>query len=157
MYTLITNIRFARSNGLHLEACALLICPADKNSLSNQPQLRAFGPDGAWPVFSLWLQSAEFELAPWDSQNQVILKDDGTTKPLYSGAVLRIDGHEFYLDKACHENDFLVEQFDQGNIRAVWDALPGRCARFWMAPNMPTLKWVRAEDVRRLYAEVSPR
>lgn len=150
-FTLITNIHFATINAMRLEIAALLVQeqPHGMNRKVQRYQLRGFGPDPAWPIFDLDLKSPKFERASARSQHSIIGADD-TLRPLSTGEILTFeDGPEVQLVMPHRSEEPLdVEVFEGDNYGALWAVLTTKTARYWKAPNMPTLAWLPTQSVR---------
>lgn len=152
---LITNIEFVSVHGVRDVRCdahAVLIQPP-REPLIGEPRatVRGFGVDPAQPVFTVWLdtEDASFEIVDAADPSKILMGDSGAARPIFSGALLRIGGVEMFLQIGDHQQAISVERFSQDEFDPVWRALPGRVAKFWPAPDMPTLRWVDADSVRR--------
>lgn len=155
--TLITNVDFVEVNGVRCDAHAVLIEPPYEATPSFGPprvRVRGFGVDGAQPVFTVRLDTDDpaFEIVDAQDPSKIIIGDSGDARPLFSGGLLRIGGITMFLQAHDHEQEISVDEFSQDEITSVWEVLPGRIAKFWRAPNMPTLRWVPAVEVRQAYA-----
>lgn len=154
MLTLITNIDFVQlEDGVRINAHALLIQPP-RDPMIGPPraQVRGFGVAGAQPTFSVWLpdEKCDFEIVDANDPTKIFVGDASPEgRPIFSGGMLKVGGREMFLQVSDYKQPICVEEFDAETIEAVWGALPGRVAKFWDAPNMPTLRWVPAESVRQ--------
>lgn len=145
-HTLITNLEWVTINGIRTYTHALLLTdgayafgPSDRRRY----QVRGFGTDSAWPVFDLDVPSIEYTLADARSGAIMLTDDDPAGRPLISGAIMQIkDGPRADLVVSDRKAPLQVDQF-MCSILQVWDVLPMYVRRFWTAPNMPTLHWVR--------------
>lgn len=153
---LITNVSFIEiERGLRLDAKALMIeQPHEDQVLGKRPALLlGFGVVGALPVFKMWLKGdASFELTDTHDPSKIMLTHDGEAKPIFSGALLKIDGHEFFIQAEDHDKPFAVDEFDP-NVPdlydTLWEKLASRVAEHWGAPYMPVPEWKPADLVRR--------
>lgn len=156
-YTLFTNLRWvtiaAPPLRVRCHAHALLLCESPdilgfgRERGSPRREVRAFGVDPAEPVFDAEVPHLDYQLA--DARgNAIMLREDGTTKPLISGAIMTIPGvlqAELIVEDSDRPID--VRRFE-GCITQVWEELGARVARYWSGPNMPQLEWLPAQYVR---------
>lgn len=145
-YTLITNINFVQNGNIRMEAHALLIEEGVIVFGEESPRLRGFGTDPAWPVFTQYLdRSLHFPVTMREahSSNAEVLGQDGTTTPLFGGAVLRLgEQSEYFLQADEIKCDIDVVEYPKGtDIDEVWKDLVRKTARYCHTPYMPTLQW----------------
>ncbi len=141
--TLLTNINFAQIGDLRLECHALLIESGEKSTFGEgvTHKLRGFGTTGCAGIFTQWLSDGAFTLKPAESKNVDFMADNGTMKPLFSGANLCIDGREYFLqieDRNCpfDEADMTGVDYD-----VIWDTLARKVEQYWNTPHMPRNSW----------------
>lgn len=145
-YTLITNINFVQNGNIRMESHALLIEEGISVFGEESPRLRGFGTDPAWPVFTHFLdRSLHFPVALREAvgSNAVMLGHDGTMKPLFGGAVLRLgEQSEYFLQVDDERCAIDVVEYPKGiDIDEVWRDLVRKTARYCRTPYMPTLQW----------------
>jgi len=156
-FTLLTNICFAQQEGskMRLDCHALLIEEDTFESFGEEGatrhELRGFGPDAAWPVFTYWLdkeKSLPYEISGRTSNNNIVMLSDDpedseklVSKPIFSGYFLKfVDGLTFYLQSEDHTKPLDIYK-QVGNITGVWEVLRQKVSEYWSAPYMPYLKY----------------
>lgn len=149
-HTLLTNIGFIQdgASGIRMDSHALLISEPTEPSdgiFGELHTLRGFGIDGAWPVFTYWLDAEKqlpFTLHSASDPTKIFISDDGTERPLFGGTVLTLkDGRQFFLQADAPERPLDVHT-QTGSIGDIWDMLAQKTAEYWHAPCMPALQWV---------------
>lgn len=147
-YTLLTNIDFVHllDIGMRLDAHAILIeenVPAIFGE-GVYHRMRGFGVDSAWSVFTYWLKPEQlpYAIVSASDQSKVFLKDDGSTKPLFSGNTLTLaDGKQFFLQSQNIERDIDITTRET-DICKIWEILEEKCQQYWSFPNIPMLHYV---------------
>ena len=153
-YTLITNISFVQRDGadrLRLDCHALLVVEEGMSIFGPNYTIRGFGTEAAWEVFQLWLEKDKhfpFTIEPYADPSSVMLKEDGTTKPIFAGNVLALkDSTRFFL-QADDDTRPLDVHKQMGDVLKVWSILERKVAEYWHAPNMPRLLYRTPEYYR---------
>lgn len=168
---LITNLSYASVNCVRMHVSAVLIEPHNERmpSFSNDKcvRVRGFGPDAAWPVFDIRLNTDDptFELQGMESRDLFIGEnEDGTSKdpkPLFTGGILTFkDDMQVVLHKGSFDSrgiDFSEHEVDGGDgYDDMWKILQAKCAEYWDSPNMPLLQYVPASRVRSALSVPEP-
>lgn len=160
--TLITNVRYIelpKTLG-RLDCKALMIeekMPGLFDHSKVWHQLRAFGPDGAWPVWDLRLTPAEHDRGEMRFNlndvpcSQFILGDNGDLKPIR----VAVDISFFdYLDlQLTLTADDPAQPFDiyvtkRIDYEMLWAELRQRVSRYVTTPFKPQLQWVANQNWR---------
>jgi len=149
-YTLITNLEFVIIQDVRMFCHALLISEMEDSLVreKRKRELRGFFVDLSSEVFDMRIPSVDYKLVDAHS-GDVFVGHSGKSCPLFSGAILKINGvvdiqlicgyrlgldvHEFPLDT---------------DICEVWDVLPRKVAAHWTAPSMPVVRYESASIVR---------
>lgn len=145
-YTLATNINFVAVDGLRLDCNAILIEERVVPLFGEETytQLRGFGPNSAWPVFTYRIDSGEFSFTIKPAQsNSVLFMGDGDAKPkpVFGGSIMELsNGKQFFLqaEDMSHPLDLTENETD---ICKIWEILERKCEEYWQSPNMPHLSW----------------
>lgn len=153
--TLITNIKFIQQGGLRMECAAILIEQDIECIISGkQSRIRGFGPDAAWPTFTLWMNhgvTCDVTGRADSAESTNMLQQDGTLKPLFSGSLLALsDGQQFFIQAEDSAKPLDVQDVTGNEYGSIWNLLQRKAAEYWSAPNMPTLRWVPAKTIRFL-------
>lgn len=138
-YTLITNVNFVQNGNIRMEAHALLIEEGITVFGEESPRLRGFGTDPAWSVFTHYLdRSIHFPVTMREAHgsNAVMLGQDGATKPLFGGAVLRLgEQSEYFLQVDDGRCAIDVAEYPKcTDIDEVWRDLVRKTARYCHTP-----------------------
>lgn len=138
---LFTNLSYVAIDPVRTNSSALLLELATSFVPGTvRYRARGFGPDSAWPVFDLEIPSMEYTLTDPQGLHRVI--GDGTDKPLFSCAMLRIKkGPNLLLTIEDHEQPIDIRVFYTEDYAPIWATLKDRVARYWRAPYMPYLKY----------------
>lgn len=150
-HTLFTNIAFVQLQGAKLRMDAYAVLLEDRCLSFGPPgyRIRGFGPDAAWPVFTFWLEKGPIVYSVTSAQDnsKVMLKDDGTTEPIFGGSILSIvDGPQFFLQSDNPKRPLDVFT-NIGDIEEVWRQLELRVAKYWQMPFMPHSSFGPPADV----------
>lgn len=145
-YTLLTNIDFVQLQQPHiplrLDCHALLIEEGTFGFGGPVNRLRGFGTDGAWPVFSYWLEDGKIEYTLTQKQqdnSKLVLTAEDKLEPLFLGAVLTFGkGPSLFLQYSDAKQPIDVHK-QTGKVLDVWSRLFDKTARYWQAPHMPRL------------------
>ncbi|MDB5163132.1 MAG: hypothetical protein JWN28_740 [Candidatus Saccharibacteria bacterium] len=145
---LITNLSSAQlevnGNTLRLDCQALLLEGTAIGKATPIQRLRGFGPDSAWPVFSLWLSCNHLEYKMENAESdQLILNSDVQPegRPIFSGATMKfVDGTELSLHAQDDEQPFDIS--DHEDYEVVWKELFYRSVSYYNGPNFPLLQFV---------------
>lgn len=142
-HTLFTNISFASVHGsnLRLDCSSLLLEVGTLGIFDKHNQLRGFGPDPAWPVFTFYLPNGEvtYTIDSAEDKSKLIIGagKEAQTKPLFSGSILTIkNGPALFLQVENPEHPLDIFK-STGDIDKVWFELETRVAKYWRAPYMP--------------------
>jgi hypothetical protein len=147
--TLVTNLDFIQMDRLRLDCSALLLEEQYEGlpGMEKQFRIRGFGPDGAWPVFSLWLEpTVTWQIAGSadSSQLAVILGEAGTERPIFSGMILELStGLRFFLQIEDNRFPLDLEDVTTTGFPDLWAILERKTEEYWRSPNMPKLYWKR--------------
>ncbi len=141
--TLLTNINFIQIDGLRLECHALLIESGEKALFGDgvTHKLRGFGTSGCAPIFTQWLSEDSFTLKSAESQGSVMLANNGTAKPIFSGGLLAIDGRQYFLQIEDRDFPFDEEDLTGADYDVIWKTLEDKVEQYWNAPHMPRNSW----------------
>lgn len=144
--TLLTNLQFLVFNDATLHINALLIEEGHHAALSQSIyQLRGFGPDAAWEVFSLTLKPHQFPIT-WADVPSPLTEFVGHKIPS-SIIGLTIPGkipdsaphvYKMFRENAERPLDVYVNETD--SHIDVWEVLSQKVAQYWRAPFMPYLQ-----------------
>lgn len=142
-YTLLTNISYCtpRSySGLRMNVSAILLTENPK-SLFGAPEytIRGFGPDAAWPVFSMQLKKESFPFKHVTAQDErfMFIGENGVPRPLFKGNILEF-GCGTAFDLILDDSERPLDIYKQtGDIMRVWAQLRIRVSEYWNAPYMP--------------------
>lgn len=115
---LFTNLDYVTVNGVRTTTHALLLSSGAEGLFKDDPprnDIVGFGSSCSWRVFDMRVPSIEYTLTPADSsKSMVMLQDDRTVKPVFSGGILQLkDGPTFTL---------LVHDYDQPIYTDVFEA-----------------------------------
>ena len=150
-YTLFTNLNYVTIGPVRTNSYALLLCDGEGLPGRRQCKVRGFGTDPAWPTFDIFVDSIEYTMH--DAQGNLFkLKDDGSMEATIVGAILTLkDGPKIEIVSNDRTRSIDIQTFEgeSGVILEVWEALKKKVPEYWAAPNMPTLLWRRADEVRR--------
>lgn len=164
MFTLITNLSYVFVNGIRTNCDALVIVPPKDGSDSfidaKTVHLRGFGPDAAWPVFDMHLQTADpsFELEGMESSILFIGDDENgeskDPKPLFTGGKLTFtDGTQLQLVKQLFNTEAIdFEQIETDDYETLWHTLAVKAAKYTGSPAMPILQHLPVADVQWLHS-----
>ena len=150
---MLTNIDFADVNGLRLNCNAVLIEENLDDFFGEGAcqRIRGFGPDAAWPVFTLWLKPEQlpFTVTPGEDNSKLLMGDgDAPPRPLFSGNLLKFtDGLSIFLQAS--KAQYVLDVYESTEILNVWDVLDEKVQEYWDAPNMPHLAWYPPKTVKR--------
>ncbi len=141
-YTLFTNIAFAQLldiPAIRLDIHALLIEEGSFGFLGPSYQIRGFGPDAAWPVFTFWLKDGPvvYSIADAQDNSKVFLSSSGKTQPIFGGSILTVeDGPRLFLQSDDPENPLDIFE-SVGDIEKVWNELEDRALKYMHTPYVP--------------------
>lgn len=141
--TLITNVNFIQLDSLRLECHALLIESGGAAPFGDglTHKLRGFGTSGDAPIFTQWLGEGLFTMKSAESQNAVVMSDNGAAKPLFTGGLLAIDGREYFLQIEDRNFPFDESDMTEADYDVIWEALARKVEQYWNAPHMPRNSW----------------
>lgn len=139
-YVLFTNLEYVSIGTVRTHTCALLLQEEKEQRLGPRCRARGFGTEAAWPSFDMAIESIGYELVP--AQSAVMVSGDAGTRPLMTGAILRLAGApDIQLVANDDERPIDVSRYegDERTILKVWPVLEEKVARYWTAPAMPRL------------------
>lgn len=150
-YILFTNLNYVTIGSVRTSSHALLLSQREAFLARGTPEfiLAGFAIDASIPTFDIRVPSIEYKLEDAASSNIAMLHDDGSIKPLCSGAILTIEGFEpiqlvsHTRDQPIHVDIFAGEDAAQ----RAQSVLPLRVHQFWAAPGMPAVAWMRREQI----------
>lgn len=133
-------------NGIRTYCYALLLTEAPGIFGGTERQVRGFGTDPAWPVFDLYIPSIDYQLTDASGNAIFMSNSHPEGRPLFTGGILQIAGGPRLDLISCNGNQSIDVQTFEGRygervILKVWEKLPGKVAKYWTAPHMPTLSW----------------
>lgn len=113
----VTNLQYVTVRGVRMHCNAITI--VDNPSItddgkSRDYRLHGFGTTTLWPVFDLWLASAEHDWDPGDSRHTAnVLSQDGSLRPLSTGGFVRVHERDrkepTILEVICNNDKLGVE------------------------------------------------
>lgn len=155
---LITNVRAVMlevDNGvnMHLHVSAVVLTrdtsPRDRSGSGELCLIRLFGPDSAWPVTDLVVESIAHEISPIALPN--FPNAIQTNYALRVGDGNRRDWHLRLVTETQDGTPPNAVAYPEGSrITDVWPDLRKKVAEHWSRPNMPLLQWVPVDYARRL-------
>jgi hypothetical protein len=152
---LITNVQtvtLKADNGvdmhLHVSAIVLTRNTSPRGRGGELCLIRFFGPDPAWPVTELVVESIAHEISP------IVLPEFPEalqiSYALHVGNGNRRDWLKLVTDTQDGTPPDVVTYPDGSHITDVWRDLRKKVAEHWSSPNMPLLQWVPADHARRI-------
>lgn len=143
--TLLTNIRFVQYGDIRMD-CSAVVLEWNHKALfdGRESRIRGFGPDGSWPVFTLWLRpDVDYTLSPAEDRSKLMMSGNGDTKPIFSGTRLELaDGRALFLQSEDHNRPLDVDSsFGDDDYERLWSTLRAKASEYWRAPYMPRLRF----------------
>lgn len=137
---LFTNLSFVWIGEVRTHCHAMLLEPPNEALSQVEPQLRGFGTEATWPVFTLPLSTLDYEMAP-NMGDGVFLSAAVGEIPIGGGAslVFASGAPSMRLVVEDPEKPLHIDNCEGMDIVDVWELLERRTPEYCFAPNMPYL------------------
>lgn len=147
---LFTNLQYVSVGKVRTHCQAMIVEQTETILNPNEVRyrVRGFGPDPAWPVFDLDVDSFAFKLDGAASDKYfMMVNDEGPPKPLFSGHIMTFpDGTKIEMVLADNSQKIRIDVFEGADCyQDVWRLLYAAPAKYARAPYIPVLQWVSRE------------
>jgi hypothetical protein len=142
---LFTNLSSVSIGEVRTHCHAMLLEPPNealKSLHPPHPQLRGFGTEAAWPVFTLPLSTLDYEMTPNMGDGTFLSAAVGEV-PIGGGAdlVFASGAPTLRLRVEEPEKPLRIDNVEGMDITDVWELLERRTPEYCFAPHMPYLAY----------------